>query len=68
MLCHLVGIVAVVLAVVGQPPGFEVGAIIRKIDAEKRVAEVFANGQERTVTIAADRKDQAARCRGSSID
>ena len=44
MLCHLVGIVAVVLAVVGQPPGFEVGAIIRKIDAETRVAEVFANG------------------------
>lgn len=58
MLCHLVGIVAVVLAVVGQPPGFEVGAIIRKIDAEKRVAEVFANGQERTVSIAADAKIQ----------
>ena len=56
MLCHLVGIVAVVFAVVSQPPGFEVGAIIRKIDVEKRVAEVFANGQERTVRIAADAK------------
>ena len=54
MLCHFVGIVAVVLAVVSQPPGFEVGAIIRTIDVEKRVAEVFANGQERTVRIAVD--------------
>ena len=60
MLCHLVGIVAVILAVASQPPGFEVGAIIRKIDAEKRMAEVFANGQERTVKIAADAKIQDA--------
>jgi hypothetical protein len=56
MLCHLVGSVAVVLAAVGQQSGFEAGAIIRKIDAEKRVAEVFANGRERTVRIAADAK------------
>ena len=56
MLCHLIGIVSIVLAVASQPPGFEVGAIIRSIDVEKRVAEVFANGQERTVRIAADAK------------
>jgi hypothetical protein len=38
--------------------GFEVGAIIRKIDVDNRVAMVFAGGQERTVKIAGDVKIQ----------
>lgn len=56
MLCRLVGAVIVVFAVASQSLGFEVGAIIRKIDVEERVAVVFANGQERTVKIAGDVK------------
>ncbi|HUG67193.1 MAG TPA: hypothetical protein VMM76_05555, partial [Pirellulaceae bacterium] len=56
MLCRLVGAVIVVFAVASQSLGFEVGAIIRKIDVEERVAVVFANGQERTVKIASDVK------------
>ncbi|MEJ7594028.1 MAG: hypothetical protein WKF77_21010, partial [Planctomycetaceae bacterium] len=58
MLLRVVGVVLAIFAVAGQPPGFEVGAIIRRIDAKKRVADVFANGQERTVRIAADAKIQ----------
>ncbi|MDA1051269.1 MAG: hypothetical protein O3C40_12425 [Planctomycetota bacterium] len=58
MLCRLVGVATVVLAFAGQSLGFEVGAVIRKIDADKRVAVVFANGQERTVKIAAAVKIQ----------
>ena len=54
MLSRLASAMIITLVVAIQPPGFEVGAIIRKIDVEKRVAEVFANGQERTVRIAAD--------------
>ena len=34
----------------------EIGAVLRKIDVEKQVAFVFANGQERTIKIAADTK------------
>lgn len=34
------------------------GAIIRKIDIDQRVALVFANGSDRTVKIAADAKIQ----------
>ncbi len=54
MLSRFASAMIITLVVAIQPPGFEVGAIIRKIDIEKRVAEVFANGQERTVRIAAD--------------
>jgi hypothetical protein len=48
------GAIVVLLCFTSRTLGFEVGAVIRKIDAEKRVAVVFANGQERTVKIAAD--------------
>ncbi len=58
MLCRLVGVAIVVLAFVSQSLGFEVGAIIRKIDVDKRIAIVFANGRDRTVKIAADAKIQ----------
>ena len=52
MLCNFVGSVFFTVCLLIQPPGFEVGAIIRTIDVEKTVAKVFANGQERTVPIA----------------
>jgi hypothetical protein len=42
------------LLVLGNALAFEVGATIRKLDPEKRVAEVFANGRNRTVGIAKD--------------
>ncbi|HEY2250760.1 MAG TPA: hypothetical protein VGH74_06850, partial [Planctomycetaceae bacterium] len=58
MLCRLTGLCIVVLALSGQSFGFEVGAVIRKIDADKRIAVVFANGQERTVKVAGDAKIQ----------
>jgi hypothetical protein len=54
MLYRLLGILTVVVAVTGQAFGFEVGAIIRKIDAEQRMAQVFAGGQERSVAVASD--------------
>ena len=53
MLCRLVCALMVTLITVEQPPGFEVGATIRSIDVDQRVAKVFANGQERSVRIAA---------------
>ena len=56
MLCRLVGVVVVVLAFASQSLGFEVGAVIRKIDIDQRVALVFANGRDRTVKIAGDAK------------
>ncbi|TWU56364.1 hypothetical protein [Rubripirellula reticaptiva] len=43
--------VAFVLATASPSFGFEVDAIIRKIDTDKNVAHVFANVQERTVAI-----------------
>ena len=52
----LAGMIIFVFAFVSQSFGFEVGATIRKIDTDRRVAVVFANGQERTVKIAADAK------------
>jgi len=55
MLSRLFGIVVVVVFA-NQAPGFEVGAVIRKIDAEKRIAHVFTNGKERTVKVAEDLK------------
>ena len=58
MLCRPVGVVIVVLAFASQSFAFEVGAIIRKIDVDKRIAIVFANGRDRTVKIAADAKIQ----------
>jgi hypothetical protein len=56
MLRRPVGVVIIVLAFVSQSFGFEVGAIIRKIDVDKRIAVVFANGRDRTVKIAGDAK------------
>ncbi|MDV6033252.1 MAG: hypothetical protein F9B45_24830 [Phycisphaera sp. RhM] len=44
------------LSVTSQTFGFEVSATIRKIDTDKSVAVVFANGQQRTVAIAGDVK------------
>jgi len=58
MLRRFVCAVIVVFAASSQSLGFEVGAIIRKIDVDKRVAVVFANGQDRTVKIAGDVKIQ----------
>ena len=58
MLRRQVGMVIVILAFASQSLGFEVGAIIRKIDVEKRMAYVFANGRDRIVKIAGDVKIQ----------
>ncbi len=49
MLSRLFGVVLVVLVVANQALAFEVGAKLRKIDVDKRVAVIFANGQERVV-------------------
>lgn len=46
--------VMVLASVAAHAVGFEVSATIQKLDAENRVAVVFANGQERTVSIAGD--------------
>ncbi len=54
MLSRLLGIVVVVLTFAHSSAGFEVGAVVRTIDAEKRIALVFANGKERTVKTADD--------------
>lgn len=56
MSCRLVAMVVVTLNIISQSFGFEVTATIRKIDSRNRVAVVFANGQERTVNIAAEAK------------
>ena len=56
MLRRALGVIIIVLAVASQSFGFEVGAVIRKIDADKRIAVVFANGRDRTVKIAGDAK------------
>ncbi len=55
MSCHLVAMVFA-LVTAALPFDFDVTATLRKMDSEKRVAVVFANGQERTVKIAADCK------------
>lgn len=51
-----IGVLLFFLGITSQAGGFEVGATIRKIDADKNVAVVFANGQQRTVAIASDVK------------
>ncbi|MCA8993931.1 MAG: hypothetical protein KDA88_18235 [Planctomycetaceae bacterium] len=56
MSCRLMSAVVVLFGLASPAFGFEVTATIRKIDPEKRVANVFANGQERTVKIAMDAK------------
>mgnify|MGYP006971735569 CR=1 FL=1 len=56
MPCRLVGFAIVVLAFASQSLGFEVGAVIRKIDINQRVAQVFANGKDRAIRIAGDAK------------
>ena len=48
--------IVVVLSCVSQTSGFDVRAVIRKIDVDNRTAVVFANGRERTVKVAADAK------------
>jgi len=58
MLCRLVGVVIVILAFASHSLGFEVGAVIRKIDIDQRVVQVFANGKDRTVKIAGDAEIQ----------
>ncbi len=55
MLRRLISLI-VVVCFTSQAVAFEVGAVIRNIDAAKRVAVVVANGKERTVAIAADVK------------
>ena len=54
MLRRPVGTVIVILSFATQSFGFEVGAVIRKIDVDQRMAYVFANGKDRTVKIAGD--------------
>ena len=56
MLYRLVGFAILILAPAGQSLGFEVGAVIRKIDIDQRMARVFANGKDRAVKIAGDAK------------
>ncbi|MCA9046315.1 MAG: hypothetical protein KDA69_18465, partial [Planctomycetaceae bacterium] len=56
MSCRLMSAVVVLFGLASQSFGFEVTATIRKIDPDLRVANVFANGQERTVKIAMDAK------------
>lgn len=52
------GVSLMLLSLGSSARGFEVGAVIRRIDVEQRVAVVFANGQERTVPIADNAKIQ----------
>lgn len=62
--------VLVLAGISTSAPGFEVEAVIRRIDAEQRVAVVFANGQERTVAVAADaaiQDAQGARLQGGLV-
>ena len=58
MLSRLLGVVFVIAAIANQALAFNVGAKLRKIDVEKRVAVIFANGQERVVKFADDAKVQ----------
>src|SRR5438128_12678428 len=44
------------LACAGRLSAFEVGATIQKIDVDKSVIHVFANGQSRSVRVAKDAK------------
>lgn len=53
---RLLGALLVLVAVVGQASAFEVGALIKKIDADQGVLVVFANGQDRTVPVSKDAK------------
>lgn len=48
--------VVVVLAIANRATAFEVVAVIKKVDVEKRVATVTANGREHTPDIAKDAK------------
>ena len=47
-------VLLLVLFLLVAAQAFEVGATIRRLDPEKRVAEVFAGGQNRSVRIARD--------------
>ncbi len=60
MICRLAAVVIVLYAVASPSLAFEVGASIRKIDVDRRIAVVFANGQERTIEVASDAKIQDA--------
>ncbi|GEM_PF-2229719 len=57
MLCQLAGTAAVIFAVLlvaEAVVAFDVQAVIRKTDANKRSAIVFANGKERTTSISSE--------------
>ena len=56
MLRRVFGMVFLVLFLVSPSLAVEIGAILRRIDVDKQVAIVFANGQERSIKIAADTK------------
>lgn len=56
MLSRLLGVSFVLLIFSSQSLAFEVGAKLRKIDVDKRVAVIFANGQERVVKFANEAK------------
>jgi len=56
MLRLLLGVALCLLVCVGALLGFEVQAVIKKIDSEKGVLTVTANGQDRTVRVAKDAK------------
>src|SRR5947209_2227036 len=47
-----VGVLLLLLARAGGLSAFEVGATLKKVDADKGVIHVFANGQDRTVRVA----------------
>ncbi len=54
MLSRMFAALLAVVALSSTVLGFEVSAVIRKVDVDKGVLVVFANGQDRTVPIAKD--------------
>jgi hypothetical protein len=58
MSSRLLGFAFVVFFFAGQSLAFQIGAKLRKIDVEKRVAVIFANGQERVLKFSDDAKVQ----------
>jgi hypothetical protein len=56
MLSRMIAALLVVVAVSSVSLGFEVSAVIRKVDVEKGILVVFGGGQERTVPVAKDAK------------
>jgi hypothetical protein len=56
MLRPFLGVALCLLVCVGGLLGFEVQAVIKKVDSDKGVLTVTANGQDRTVKVAKDAK------------